>query len=212
MKTSSIEDVSAFYDSAASGYAQLMDGEIDLPLYADVLGRLAERLADLEGPVVDTSCGPGHMLARYHERHEPTRALVGVDLSPRMVALAGERLGDAAEVRAGDMRALPQTESGSSAAVISFFAAHHLGPTELAAAFVEWARVLRGGGQLVVAAWEGSGAIDYGEVSDVVALRYTKEQVEGWASAAGLTIDRCAVEAVDGMEMDAVYLEASKQR
>jgi ubiquinone/menaquinone biosynthesis C-methylase UbiE len=188
-----------------------MDAEIDLPLYADTLGRLTQRIEHVPGALIDTSCGSGHMLSRFHERYDPDRGLLGVDISDRMVAIARANVGTAAEIRVGDMRGLGWVETGSLAAVLSFFAVHHLGPEEAAAAFGEWARVLRpGGGQLVVAAWEGTGTIDYGDASEIVALRYTKEQVAGWAEAAGLTVDRCVVEAVEGMPMDAVYLEATR--
>ena len=188
-----------------------MDSEIDLPLYSDALNRLAERIADAPGPVVDTSCGSGHMLSRYHERYDPKRPLLAIDLSPRMVAIARARLGSSADVMTGDMRDLGAIESGSSAAVLSFFAIHHLGPKDILAALQEWHRVLRPGGQLVVATWEGTGPIDYGDQSDVVALRYRRDEIAAWTRAAGFVVDRCVVEPVGGMEMKAVYLDGTKE-
>ena len=101
LRTSSEESVRRLYDESADWYAGLMDAEIDLPVYADTLSRLAERIAALEGPVIDTSCGSGHMLARYHERHDPERALLGIDLSPRMVAISAGRMGSNATVMTG---------------------------------------------------------------------------------------------------------------
>lgn len=41
-----------------------------------------------------------------------------------------------------------------------------------------------------------------------MAFRYHKEQVLRWAEEAGLTVEWCRVDDVEGMEMDAVYLEA----
>ena len=87
---------------------------------------LSRRIAHLSGPVVDTSCGPGHMLFRYRDAFDPTRELVGVDLSPRMVSITRTRLGLGAEVHVGDMRNLARVESESAAAVVSYFAIHHL--------------------------------------------------------------------------------------
>jgi len=203
--------VCELYQGTAASYAEMMDSEIDLPVYSDTLARLAERIATIEGPVIDTSCGSGHMLLRYHERYDPERSLVGVDLSPRMVAIASARLGSSAEVLTGDMRDLRRVEPDSSAAVLSFFAIHHINPEEVTPALREWRRVLRPGGQLVLAAWEGTGPIDYGGESDVVALRYTKAEVVAWAEAAGLFADRCVVEPVEGISMEAVYLEASRK-
>jgi hypothetical protein len=75
MTTSPVSKVREFYESSADWYSNMMDTEIDLPVYSDTLGRLAERIADIPGPVIDTSCGSGHMLSRYHERYDPKRLL-----------------------------------------------------------------------------------------------------------------------------------------
>ena len=166
------------YEKSADSYAALMDEEIDLPIYADVLGRLAKRIEGLPGVLIDTSCGSGHMLSRYRERYDHNRGLVGVDISPQMVAIASSSLGPTADIRLGDMRDLGWVESNSVAAVLSFFALHHIDPEAASLAFKEWKRVLRPGGQLVVAAWEGTGPIDYGEALDILALRYTTEELK----------------------------------
>ncbi len=212
MKTSSRDDVRAMYEDSADGYAEMMDAEIDLPIYDDTLGRLARRITGITGPVVDTSCGSGHMLERYRERHDPGRALLGVDLSSAMVALTAERLEDGADVHAGDMRELPFVEPATAAAVISFYALHHIDPEEAVPTLTEWFRILRTGGQLLLATWEGHGAIDYGDAADLVALRYTTDEVRRWAEEAGFRVDHCAVEPVDDFPMDAVYLEATRLR
>ena len=182
----------------------MMDSEIDLPVYSDMLSRLAERVASMPGPIIDTSCGSGHMLSVYHERWDPERALVGIDLSPRMVAITKTRLGSSAAVLTGDMCQLPDVPSETASAVLSFFAVHHLDPEQVEIVLVEWRRVLHRGGQLLVAAWEGGGSIDYGAESDVVALRYAKEELEGWVQQAGF-----AVEPVEEIPMEAVYLEGT---
>ncbi len=209
-KASPQEKVRDLYEKSADSYSKIMDAEIDLPLYTDVLSRLASRISKLPGSVIDTSCGPGHMLMKYHQSHDSGRGLVGIDLSPRMAALASYKLGKRAEILTGDMCDLSKFESGSAAAALSFFAIHHLSPEDALRAHHEWYRVLRSGGQLVVAAWEGNGAVDYGDVSDVVALRYSEDEVRGWARTAGFRVDRCSVEPVDEMPMQAVYLEGTK--
>lgn len=210
MKASKTDDVRRMYDDTAEHYAEMMDGEIDLPVYADTFERLAERIAGRPGTLIDSSCGSGHMLARYRERYEPERRLLGIDLSPAMVALAAERLGAGADVRVGDMCDLAGVEPGSAAALLSFFAIHHLDPEAAGRALREWHRVLAPAGELLVAAWEGAGAVDYGEAADLVAFRYGREEIEGWAQAAGFAVSRCVVEPVMGIAMDAVYLEGVK--
>ncbi len=211
MKTSSTDAVRQLYEASADSYAAMMDSEIDLPLYASVLSRLKENLSTTPGILIDTSCGSGHMLSMYHEQFDAVRPLLGIDVSPSMVKIASARLGTSANVSVGDMRELPMVDDGAAAAVISFFVLHHLEPPDVRAALGEWCRVLVPGGHILIAAWEGEGAIDYGDSSDVVALRYGEPLLSTWTREAGFTITRSVVEPVDGMEMDAVYLEAFKE-
>ena len=110
----------------------------------------------------------------------------------------------------GDMRDLSMVESESTAAVLNFFAIHHLDQDDVSLAAREWHRVLCAGGQLVVAAWEGTDPIDYGEESNIVALRYTSTELASWFEEAKFLVQRCVVEPVAGFPMDAVYLECRK--
>lgn len=197
------------YEASADMYAQMMDAEIDLPVYTDTLKRLCERIRDVPGPIVDAACGPAHMLVRIRERFDPARELIGVDLSPRMVAISAERLGSGGRAVVGDMTRLEMIPDASAAAVVNFYALHHLDPQAVRSALMEWRRVLIDGGQLIVAAWEGEGAIDYGEHSDLVALRYRANALQHWAEEAGFDVTRCAVEPVEEFPMDAVYLEGT---
>jgi hypothetical protein len=105
---------------------------------------------------------------------------------------------------------LSTVKSNSAAAVLNFFAVHHLDTEGVRKAVVEWHRVLRSGGQLLIAAGEGAGAIDYGDESNIAALRYRSGELASWAEETGFTISRCVVEPVDGFPMDAVYLECVK--
>ena len=152
------------------------------------------------------------MLARFHERYDQRRPLLGIDLSPRMVALAGERLGPNGKVMVGDMCDLAAVDSNSAAAVLNFFAVHHLDHEGVQGALGEWHRVLCSGGQLVIAAWEGAGTIDYGDEADIVALRYRSDELASWAEAVGFTVLQCNVEPVEDFPMDAIYLECVKNR
>ena len=211
MRPSPTDEVRRMYEETADAYTRMMDAEIDLPVYADLLGRLRDRIANTPGTLVDTACGSGHMLAMYHDHCDQSRPLVGVDLSPRMVSIAGGRLGPNAHIVLGDMRDLSAVASDSSSAVVNFFALHHLDSEDVVLAFREWHRVLGAGGQLVVATWEGSGAIDYGDESDIVALRYRSDEMAAWAREAGFTVTRCVVGSVEEISMDAVYLEGVKE-
>lgn len=210
MEPTSNDKVRDFYDQSADAYSAMMDAEIELPLYATFLSGLAARIASLDGPVLDTSCGSGHMLEKLRTQYAPDRALLGVDLSPRMVAIAQKRLGDAATVVVGDMRALPHIADNTCAALINFFALHHVDRDGVRTCFAEWHRVLTTGGHLLVAAWEGEGHIDYGEDAPIVALNHNADEVSAAARAAGFQVDGCTVEPVEEMGIDAVYLTATK--
>lgn len=210
-KPSAPDDVARFYDEQAESYATMMDAEISLPIYPDTLSRLAERIASIAGPVLDTSCGSGHMLRRYRDEYDSARGLIAIDLSPRMVAITRQRLGAAAEVFEADMRDLSKVGSESVAAVVSFFAMHHLGPSDAQVALREWHRVSKPGGQLVLATWEGRGPIDYGDRADVVALHHPRDDVHAWVEQAGFRVDSSKVERIEDMGMNALYVEATRR-
>ena len=204
------DKVRGLYDTTAGSYDAMMDQEIHLPLYDRVLADLAEAVHALPGSILDTSCGSGHMLHRIAVECCPGRQLFGVDLSRAMVDISRKRLGESATVFEGDMTSLPTIPDATCAAVISFFAIHHVDSSGLRRCLDEWRRVLAPGGHLFLAAWEGSGKIDYGDASDVVARRYQQLEIVNAASASGFQLVRHSVEPVDEMEMDAVHVVAVK--
>lgn len=210
-KTSSKDAVREMYDAEAESYSKMMDSEINLPLYADTLARLKARIANLAGAIIDAPCGSGHMLSMYHDDFEKERALYGIDLSPSLVAIAEERLGSAAEIMLGDIRDLGSVPSGSAAAVICYFAFHHLDVGGVKEALAEWHRVLQTGGQLVIGAWEGEGAIDYGEESDIVAILHSADTLGTMIRDSGFSITRDVVERDKEMMMNAIYIDAGRE-
>jgi ubiquinone/menaquinone biosynthesis C-methylase UbiE len=211
MKVSLTKEVRDMYESTAGSYSKMMDKEIDLPVYSDILGRLHERIANVPGTLIDTACGSGHMMSMYRKRYDQRRSILGIDLSPQMVSIAGKKLGSDTQVVVGDMCDLSSVETNSASALLNFFAVHHLDPKGVRMAINEWYRALRPGGQLLVAAWEGVGTIDYGDESAIVALRYRRDDLFNWTQEAGFIISRCVVEPVEGFPMDAVYLEGAKE-
>ena len=114
------------------------------------------QLVDIEGPIVrgilddlpvgvalDAACGTGrhtlHLAALGHR-------VIGVDSSPDMLAVARAKLPDG-DWRTGDLHDLPVADTGVDL-VVCALALTHL--RDLAPVFVEFARVLRPGGHLVV--------------------------------------------------------------
>ena len=210
MSLSPKEEVRRLYQDSADSYNRMMDQEIQLPMYAEVLDLLAAKFDGVAGSILDSSCGTGHMLELIGEKYDLGRQLIGVDLSTKMVELARKRLGDSATILEGDMGSLAEIEGASCACVISFFALHHVDLGGVQRCLAEWNRVLTSGGHLVLAAWEGEGIVDYGDSSNVVARRYLEAEIMHVANEKGFQIVEHSVKPVDGFDMDVVHLFATK--
>jgi SAM-dependent methyltransferase len=139
-------DVRDSYDSAAESYAEHLAGELaHKPLDRHLLNRFAEETRG-RGVVADLGCGPGHV-ARY--LHEQGVTVLGIDLSPRMIACA-TRLNPGLEFRVGDMTQLAMPDA-SLAGAVAFYAIVHFDASELAAIMDEVRRVLAPGGLALIA-------------------------------------------------------------
>lgn len=142
-------NVVALYDLLAPVYRRVL-----VPLHDVAFARAAER--GLEGgplSVLEVGIGPGHNVPRLSGG---SRRVVGVDLSPRMLALARAEV-DAAAVRACLARAtvlrLPFRASQFDA-VVGTFVMDLLTDQELPVALGELTRVLSPGGRLVLGVME----------------------------------------------------------
>jgi SAM-dependent methyltransferase len=132
------------YDLVAGRYAAEIGDELrGKPLDRAVLDAFAELTAG--APVLDLGCGPGHATAYLARRG--THA-VGLDLSPVMchVAHRATRL----PFVAADMTALP-IKAQALMGVLCLYAVIHLDAAQRAAAYTEFARVLRPGGHALIA-------------------------------------------------------------
>ena len=111
-------------------------------------------LAALEGNecVLDAGCGTGMMALRIAAQH-PNCTVHGIDLSPKMIAVAqqdAETQGLAVDFRVGSIIDLPYPD-GSFDVVITNIMYHHLDLAEKRQAVSEIARVLKPGGRYVSA-------------------------------------------------------------
>lgn len=132
------------YDRVAARYAAEVGDELaHKPLDRALLDALLEQAGT--GPVADLGCGPGHVAGYLAQR---SATVIGLDLSPAMCAAARSRIGPV--VAAADLAALPLA-AGSLSALVCWYALIHLDADQRAAAYAEFARVLRPGGQACIA-------------------------------------------------------------
>jgi SAM-dependent methyltransferase len=142
--------VARSYDAVADEYARRIGDELaQKPFDRDLLDRFAAAVAG-HGRVCDVGCGPGHV-ARYLHNHGVD--VFGLDLSPRMVAVAAA-LNPGIDFVVGNVLALEAADA-SWAGALAFYSLIHLTGEEIPAALRELGRVLRPTAPLLVAFHEG---------------------------------------------------------
>jgi uncharacterized protein YceH (UPF0502 family)/SAM-dependent methyltransferase len=146
------EKVRAGYDAVAADYAQASADDLDLRAFDRwALERVVEFAED--HPVADVGCGPGHLSAFLALLGGQ---VTGFDLSPAMVAQAGQRYPELTFEVADLTRLLrPRTAAGWGG-VVAWFSLGHLAASELPAAVAALARVLCEGGCLGIAVHGGA--------------------------------------------------------
>ena len=134
----------ADYDSFAAAYSASNDNNLFNAYYArPEMVRLAGDVAELR--VLDAGCGSGPLMEALRARGAD---VCGFDLSPAMVELARERLGDDAVLRVADLGApLPWADDAFDVVVASL-SLHYV--EDWAPALAELRRVLRPRGRLIV--------------------------------------------------------------
>jgi SAM-dependent methyltransferase len=150
------------YDSAAEAYADHLATELERkPLDRHLLNRFAEDTRG-RGLVADLGCGPGHV-ARY--LHDQGVTVVGIDLSPNMIACAARR-NPGLDFSVGDMSALAGPDA-SLAGIVAFYSIVHLESHELGPIVSEMRRVLVPGGLALVSFHVGDQVVHVDELFGV---------------------------------------------
>ncbi|AGZ43740.1 class I SAM-dependent methyltransferase [Actinoplanes friuliensis] len=145
------------YSKIARAYDEQVRGELaHKPLDRALLTAFLELAG--HGTVADVGCGPGHVTRFLADRHP---GVIGVDLSPGMIAIARERVPDST-FSVGSMLSLPAADS-SWAGAVALYSIIHLTPAERAVAFGEFARVLKPGGPLLLSFHVDSAEVAAGE-------------------------------------------------
>jgi SAM-dependent methyltransferase len=181
------------YDTVAAAYARLLpdtrhEAAPDLAMVRHLVTSLT--VAVPPPRVLDAGCGTGRMIEHLRSI-EPSLDVVGVDLSPGMVAEAraahpGTRIDE------GALTALPY-EDGSFDGVLAWYSIIHTPPHGLAPVLGELRRVLRTGGRLLLGYQSGTGhrRLDrpYGHDVEMHAFLHHTPFVQAALETAGFTID-----------------------
>lgn len=187
--TPELDAIRESYDTVAADYADLLrDALATAPHDRAVLGLFAELvLAGGGGPVADLGCGPGRITA-----HLAALGLdaFGVDLSPGMVEVA-RRDHPGLRFEVGSMTDLDLPD-GCLAGALAWYSLIHTPTGELPGVLGELARVLRPGGQLVLAFQAADEPVRlgraYGHDVRLVNHRRPAALVEELLAVAGLTV------------------------
>ena len=148
----------ASYDAMAADYTErYADHLADLPLDRALVAAFAE-LVRAQGPepVADIGSGPGHVTARLHALGVP---VFGVDLSPRMVALA-RRAHPELRFHVGSMTALDLPDE-TLGGVLALYSIIHVPDSDLPTVFAEFQRVLAPGGHVLLGFQTGAADDDH---------------------------------------------------
>ena len=185
----------------AVDYAELLEEELATkPLDRAMLAAFAEQvLACGGGPVADVGCGPGRITA-------PLAALGlevhGVDLSPSMVDVA-RQMHPGLPFAEGTMTDL-DLANGVLAGIVAWYSVIHTPTDRLPEVFAEFARVLRPGGELLLAFQAGSEQVRldhaYGHPVSLVVHRRSPHDVEGLLRDTGLDVYARLVREPEGWE------------
>lgn len=189
------------YDDVATDYAELLRDELAAkPLDRAMLAAFAEEVrARGGGPVADLGCGPGrvtaHLAALGLDVH-------GVDLSTSMVDLA-RRTYPGLRFDEGSMTDL-DLDDGALAGIVAWYSVIHTPTNRLPEVFTEFARVLRPGGELLLAFQVGSEQVRleqaYGHPVSLVVHRRSPDEVAGLLRDAALDVHARLVREPEGSE------------
>lgn len=176
------------YDRWSASYDH--DANTTRDLDAEVLRRLELPWGELAA--VEIGCGTGKNSVFLAER---CRSLVGLDLSPGMLAKARERVPTARFLEA-DLAAPWPLPTASADVVLADLVLEHL--ADVGAALAEAGRVARDGGWLWVselhpdrqARGKGAHYFEGGERVDVPAVVHTADEYVGAAVRAGFVVER----------------------
>jgi len=109
--------------------------------------------------VLDVGCGPGRLTTVFAQRVAPSGSVDGIDPSPEMISRAAARArkhGVQASFQVAYAQQLPFADDAFDA-VACTLALHHVAENDRRTAVAEMYRVLKPGGRLLIAEFQGKG-------------------------------------------------------
>ncbi|MEH6622128.1 class I SAM-dependent methyltransferase [Dietzia maris] len=141
-------EVGAAYSSRAQEYIDHLGSIASVhPSDLELVARWADQL---DGPLIDAGCGPGHWTGHLAARGVDVR---GVDQVPEFVSHA-RRAHPGCRFEVGDLDALPRSP-GEVAGILAWYSLIHHEPTIVRQTLVRMARCLRPGGGLLLGFFHG---------------------------------------------------------
>ncbi len=188
MDTETTNNLKTSYDRIAPQYVEHIYGELaHKPLDRALLARFADDVRG-RGSVCDIGCGPGHVARYLHERGVD---VIGVDLSPGMVAEA-QRLNPGIAFREGNMLALDDADN-AWAGITAFYCIIHIERDEVTVALHEMRRILQPGGLLLLAFHVGDEVLRpdemWGQPVAIDFIFYQPPAMVGYLTAAGFVVE-----------------------
>ena len=196
------------YDEVAEDYASYLpdtraEAGLDLAMI-DAFAAAVTSPEDEDPQILDAGCGAGRMSRYLAERGCD---VMGVDLSPGMVAMARRHHGDL-RFTVGSLTDLPYP-NGHFAGVMLWYSIIHTPPAGLPRIFAEAARVLRPAGHVLVGFQSGKGKRDvsgayrrFGHEIELERHLYMPDQVASSMETAGLREVCRLVRRGEGKERD----------
>jgi SAM-dependent methyltransferase len=186
------------YDIVANDYAELLHDELAAkPFDRAMLDTFAELVHGAR--IADVGCGPGRVTAYLDALGCDA---FGVDLSPEMIAVA-RRSYPQLHFEVGTMTALA-CDDDCVGGVVAWYSIIHTPPALLPAAFIEFARVLRSGGHLLLAFQVGDECVElrhaYGHDIALDAYRLSPDDIATTLATFGFDVVASLVRAPYGLE------------
>ncbi|GAA4299762.1 class I SAM-dependent methyltransferase [Streptomyces venetus] len=207
----------ASYDAIAEAYAaEFPDSLAGRPLERALLTAFVDLVraagAPKQAPVADIGSGPGHVAARLHAFGLP---VFGVDVSPRMVALA-RREHPELRFHVGSMTALDLPDE-TLGGIVALYSIIHVPDDQLPAVFAEFHRVLVPGAPVLLGFQSGDEdgherlTERFGQEISLDYYWRTPDTVASHFTRAGLELHACVLrEAVDGEKRPRTFLLARR--